>query len=58
MKSSKHIGMFEAAKMFGVAPNTIKNWIKLGKLKAAVTPTGHKRIMIDSALALKKECGL
>ena len=35
----------KAAKICGVARTTISNWIDKGKLKAFVTPGGHRRII-------------
>jgi excisionase family DNA binding protein len=35
---------FDAADICYVTPNTIKNWIKSGQLKAYCTPGGHYRI--------------
>lgn len=35
---------FDAADLLYVTPNTIKNWIKTGSLKAYCTPGGHYRI--------------
>ncbi|HAH08370.1 MAG TPA: hypothetical protein DCM05_17900 [Elusimicrobia bacterium] len=35
---------YEIAKMVGVAPSTVINWIKQGDLKAFTTPGGHYRV--------------
>ncbi len=42
----------EAAKLFGVAVQTIHQWVEKGLLEAWRTPGGHRRILERSALAL------
>ncbi|MBF0369367.1 MAG: response regulator [Magnetococcales bacterium] len=42
----------EAAKLFGVAVQTIHQWVEKGLLEAWRTPGGHRRILKKSALAL------
>ncbi|MBI5805369.1 response regulator [candidate division TA06 bacterium] len=36
---------FAIAKMLGVYPSTIANWVDSGKLKAFSTPGGHRRVL-------------
>ena len=36
------IGTARAAKLAGVAQHTINHWIRTGRLKARVTPTGYR----------------
>lgn len=38
---------FEAAKICGVFHTTVINWVNKGKLKARLTPGGHRRIRSD-----------
>lgn len=38
---------FEAAKICGVFHTTVINWVNKGKLKARLTPGGHRRIRLD-----------
>ena len=43
----QHVGIGEAAKILGVHPNSVRDWIEKGKLKAYRTP--GKRRMISVA---------
>ncbi|MDA8243957.1 MAG: response regulator [Elusimicrobia bacterium] len=38
---------FEAAKMMGLSPGTVANWVDSGKLKAFTTLGGHRRIKAE-----------
>lgn len=37
MEKSEHLSVSEASEMLGISPATVKNWIKLGKLRAVKT---------------------
>lgn len=46
---------FAIAKMLGVYPSTIANWVDSGKLKAFNTPGGHRRVLpVDLRAFLKR----
>lgn len=49
---------FEAAKICGVYPTTIINWIKQGRLKAYTTPGGHRRILQPDLAAFMERYGM
>ena len=42
---------FAIAKMLGVYPSTIANWVDSGKLKAFNTPGGHRRVLPEDLKA-------
>jgi excisionase family DNA binding protein len=45
----------DVAGYFGVSTGSVRNWIRGGKLKAILTPGGHRRIRrTDFELFLKK----
>lgn len=48
----------EAADRLGVSLRTIQLWVDGGKLKAGVTPGGHRRIRLSDVLALADKCGI
>jgi excisionase family DNA binding protein len=35
----------EVAEMFGASPVSVSRWVDQGKLKAVLTPGGHRRIL-------------
>jgi excisionase family DNA binding protein len=43
-KKSDFIRLGEVARHFGVSNAAVRIWIKQGKLKAIITPGGHRRI--------------
>jgi excisionase family DNA binding protein len=45
---------FAIAKMLGVYPSTIANWVDSGKLKAFNTPGGHRRVLEPDLMAFIK----
>ncbi|MBI3553343.1 MAG: response regulator [Elusimicrobia bacterium] len=45
---------FEVAKACGVFHTTVINWVNRGKLKARVTPGGHRRIQMPDLLDFMK----
>jgi excisionase family DNA binding protein len=49
---------FEISQLCEVNPTTVQNWVKEGKLKAHVTPGGHRRIRREDLISFMKEFGL
>ena len=41
----------EVANIFGASPASVRNWISQGKLRAVLTPGGHRRITKIALLA-------
>ena len=46
---------FDIAKMLEIVPGTVANWIDSGKLKAFITPGGHRRVALEDLLAFLQE---
>jgi excisionase family DNA binding protein len=46
---------FEVARLCGVFHTTVINWVNKGKLKARVTPGGHRRIPISELVVFMKK---
>lgn len=46
---------FEISQICEVNPTTVQNWVKEGKLKAYVTPGGHRRILREDLIGFMKE---
>ena len=46
---------FEVARLCGVFHTTVINWVNKGKLKARVTPGGHRRIPLSALVAFMKK---
>lgn len=46
---------FEAARLCGVFHTTVINWVNKGKLKARVTPGGHRRIPLGELVPFMKK---
>jgi len=46
---------FEVGKICGVFHTTVINWVNKGKLKARVTPGGHRRIEIDDLVEFMRK---
>ncbi len=49
---------FEISHICEVNPTTVQNWIKEKKLKAYVTPGGHRRVLREDLAAFMKEFGM
>ncbi|HAZ06953.1 MAG TPA: hypothetical protein DCZ01_00195 [Elusimicrobia bacterium] len=46
---------FEVARLCGVFHTTVINWVNKGKLKARVTPGGHRRISLSELVPFMKK---
>jgi excisionase family DNA binding protein len=46
---------FEVARLCGVFHTTVINWVNKGKLKARVTPGGHRRIPLSELVGFMKK---
>jgi len=51
----RFLGVGTVATYFDVTDVTIKNWVNTGKLLAARTPGGHRRVAVSSVVALLEE---
>jgi excisionase family DNA binding protein len=49
---------FEISEICEVNPTTVQNWVKERKLKAYVTPGGHRRIRKEDLTAFMREFGM
>ncbi|HYK89956.1 MAG TPA: helix-turn-helix domain-containing protein, partial [Acidobacteriota bacterium] len=49
---------FEISQICEVNPTTVQNWVKEGKLKAYVTPGGHRRVRREDLIQFMKEFGM
>ncbi len=49
---------FEISQICEVNPTTVQNWVKENKLKAYVTPGGHRRVKREDLAAFMKQFGL
>jgi excisionase family DNA binding protein len=49
---------FEISQICEVNPTTVQNWVKEKKLKAYVTPGGHRRVRREDLIAFMKEFGM
>ena len=58
MPRNSYYTTFEISQICQVNPTTVQNWVKEGKLKAFVTPGGHRRIQREDLLAFLKEFGM
>ena len=45
----------EVARIFGVSPPTVVNWVKAGRMEAVRTPGGHRRIKGSEIAAFARE---
>jgi len=55
-KQEGYLKLREAAEMLGVSPNTLRNWDRVGKLKAIRHPVNQYRMyrLSDIALLLRE----
>jgi excisionase family DNA binding protein len=49
---------FEISQICEVNPTTVQNWVKENKLKAFVTPGGHRRVRREHLVSFMKEFGM
>lgn len=56
-KMSDYVSTHTAAKMLGITPTTIIEWIKKDKLKSVTTLGGHRRIPIAEIEKVKEKMG-
>lgn len=53
----RFLGVGTVATYFDVTDVTVKNWVNTGKLQAARTPGGHRRVAVSSVVALLEDQG-
>ena len=58
MPRRSYLTTFEISEICEVNPTTVQNWVKEGKLKAHVTPGGHRRIRREDLISFMKEFGM
>jgi excisionase family DNA binding protein len=58
MARKSFLTTFEISQLCEVNPTTVQNWVKEKKLKAHVTPGGHRRIRREDLVSFMKEFGL
>ena len=56
--AEKALTTFQAAKLCGVFPTTVINWVNLGKLRAYKTPGGHRRIIMSEFFDFLRRYGM
>ncbi len=49
---------FEISQICEVNPTTVQNWVKEKKLKAYLTPGGHRRVKREDFVAFMREFGM
>ena len=54
----KYISIGEASKRLCVGVDTVRRWVDTGKLKAYITPTKHRKILIEDIDRLLNENNL
>jgi excisionase family DNA binding protein len=55
MARKSFLTTFEISQFCEVNPTTVQNWVKEGKLKAHVTPGGHRRIRREDLVSFLRE---
>jgi excisionase family DNA binding protein len=58
MARKSFLTTFEISQLCEVNPTTVQNWVKEKKLKAHVTPGGHRRIRREDLVSFMKEFGM
>ncbi len=58
MSRRSFLTTFEISEICEVNPTTVQNWVKEGKLKAYVTPGGHRRIRRQDLIRFMKAFGM
>jgi excisionase family DNA binding protein len=58
MSGKSFLTTFEISQICEVNPTTVQNWVKEKKLKAYVTPGGHRRVRREDLISFMKEFGM
>jgi len=58
MARHSYLTTFQISKICEVNPTTVQNWIKEDKLRAFVTPGGHRRVRPADLVAFMKQYGM
>jgi excisionase family DNA binding protein len=58
MTKRSFLTTFDVSELCEVNPTTVQNWVKEKKLKAYVTPGGHRRIRREDLVTFLKEFGM
>jgi excisionase family DNA binding protein len=58
MAKRSFLTTFEISQICEVNPTTVQNWVREKKLKAYVTPGGHRRIRREDLVAFMKQFGM
>jgi excisionase family DNA binding protein len=58
MPRRSYLTTFEISQICEVNPTTVQNWVKGKKLKAHVTPGGHRRVRREDLIRFMKEFGM
>jgi excisionase family DNA binding protein len=58
MARRSYLTTFEVSKICEVNPTTVQNWVKEKKLKAYVTPGGHRRVRREDLVSFMREFGM
>jgi len=58
MARRSYLTTFEISRICEVSPTTVQNWIREGKLKAHLTPGGHRRVLRADLTRFMREFGI
>jgi len=58
MPRRSYLTTFEISQICEVNPTTVQNWIKEKKLRAFLTPGGHRRVRKEDFISFMKEFGM
>ena len=58
MSRKSFLTTFEISQICEVNPTTVQNWVKGKKLKAYVTPGGHRRVRREDLISFMREFGM
>jgi excisionase family DNA binding protein len=58
MSRKSFLTTFEISQICEVNPTTVQNWVKGKKLKAHVTPGGHRRVRREDLISFMKDFGM
>ena len=51
----KYISIGEASKRLCVGIDTVRRWVDSGKLSAYITPTKHRKILVEDIMRLQND---